>query len=185
MKYDPNELIEMLRQHEGSEYNDQGQLISYFDKVPKKGKPNGNLTVGYGHKVLEGDVDIYGKPIVSTNQIVSEEQALKWFEQDTRKAIRQASSIQGFDRMSANRQMAMIDLTFNMGFGWTTEFKKGFMLLKRAAELDDPIRSENLYRAAADELRFFDGRRKDLGPSKYSMQTKTRAVKISGLVEDG
>ena len=60
MAYNQAEIDKMLKLHEGSEYNDRGQMISYMDTED-------HLTVGYGHKVLKGDKDMFGMPITSTN----------------------------------------------------------------------------------------------------------------------
>lgn len=176
--YDKNTLISTLKDHEGSKYNANKQMISYYDSED-------HLTVGYGHKVLPGDKDMYGNPIVSKEQVISQQQADEWFKKDTERSIRQATSIPGFDRMSPSRQIAMIDLTFNMGFGWTTEFKNAYKLIKSAALSTNEEQRNNLWNWASNEIKYKDGRDLSKGNSDYWNQTKRRAVNIVGMIKDG
>ena len=178
MKYTESNVIKLIKQHEGSKYNDKGQMISYFDT-------EGNLTAGYGHKVLESDVDINGNKLLTEGQVISTKQADDWFTRDSRKAIQQASSIVGFDRMSPARQKAMIDLTYNMGIGWTNEFPKAYGYIKNASNLSEQWRRDIQFKQAAEELRYRDADDKTKGRSKYFNQTKSRAVTITGMVENG
>lgn len=176
--YDRNTLISTLKDHEGSKYNANKQMISYYDSED-------HLTVGYGHKVVSGDRDINGRLITSKDQVISQEQADAWFKEDTQRSIRQATSIPGFDRMSPARQIAMIDLTFNMGFGWTTEFKNAYSLIKAAAVATNEEQKKNLWDWAAKEIEYRDGRDLSKGNSKYWNQTKRRAVNIVGMIRNG
>ena len=176
--YDKAEVEKMLKIHEGSEYNDKGQMISYMDTED-------HLTVGYGHKVKSGDVDMFGSPIVSTNQVISQAQADKWFQEDTALAIKQATNIEGFDTLTPNRQKALIDMTFNMGIGWKLKFPKAVSLYEAAIKSPNPQYKKNLFKAMSNEVLYRDGRNLDKGYSKYRKQTKGRAEKIVRWLRDG
>jgi GH24 family phage-related lysozyme (muramidase) len=175
MNYTESEVVKMLKRHEGD-----GDFKSYKDG-------EGHLTVGYGHKVKDGDVDINGDPITSEDQVVSKQQADNWFAQDSKTAFRQAKSVYGFNRMSSNRQKAIIDLTYNMGIGWTNKFPSAYKNLKLAVDAIDPKIKAKHFAIAADEFRFKDASLpvEQRIPSKYSNQTKTRAVFITGLLQNG
>lgn len=175
----------MIKRFEGSKYNSKGQMISYYDKVPTSEDERGTLTAGYGHKVLLGDKDVNGKPITKEGQVISTQQADAWFEGDFARSVRQASGFAGFELMSDARQKAMVDLTFNMGVGWTNKFPKCYGNLTKASTARTSQQREYYFQRAAEELRFRDADDLLLGPSKYSMQTKGRAVEISNLVERG
>ena len=172
MNYQQETLIQLIKTHEGERFK------AYEDS-------EGHLTVGYGHKVKSGDKDMNGYPLLYKNQPISKEQADRWFQEDLQKSIRQASSIPGFDQMSGNRQMAMIDLTFNMGFGWTTKFPNAYKLIKAGAASIIPEQKNNLWEWASNELAYKDGRNKSNGHSDWWQQTKTRAPKIVKMVKDG
>ena len=178
MAYNQAEIDKMLKLHEGSEYNDRGQMISYMDTED-------HLTVGYGHKVLKGDKDMFGMPITSTNQVISQAQANEWFKEDTANAIKQATSIKGFDTLTPNRQKALIDMTFNMGIGWKAKFPKAVSLYEAAINSTNPEYKRNLFKAMSNEVLYRDGRDLSKGYSKYRKQTKNRAEKIVRWLRDG
>lgn len=160
----------MIKHHEGQ------KLESYYDSED-------NLTIGYGHKVLPSDVDINGDPIVNEKQKVSQEQMDAWFMEDLAKAQQSASKIAGFEYMSDDRRNAMIDLTFNMGFGWTEKFPKAYGYITEASRTQDPENRRILFFKASEELRYRDADDKSLGNSKYWNQTGRRAPFITSLVE--
>ena len=178
MGYNKAEVEKMLKLHEGSEYNDSGQMISYMDTQD-------HLTVGYGHKVVAGDKDMFGNPITSTNQVISQAQADEWFKKDTAYAIKRATSMKGFDTLTPNRQKALIDMTFNMGAGWTLKFPKAVSLYEAAINSTNPQYKKNLFNAMSLEVGYEDGRDFSKGFSKYREQTKGRAEKIIRWLKDG
>lgn len=170
MAYELEEVIAMLKTNEGTELNAQGQMISYEDS-------RGYLTAGYGHKILQGDVDVNGEQITKEGQVISQQQADDWFDRDTKSSIRFAESLPMFDKMSKARQEVMIDLTFNMGKGWVDKFPNLVLLATTAPKHANPVRHDNLWKAAASELKYRDPRVSTEVNTKYWGQVKDRAVR--------
>lgn len=168
--YQKEEVTSMLKANEGSKYNDSGQMISYVDS-------RGYLTAGYGHKILDGDLDFNGDPITKKGQVISTKQADDWFDSDSSFAMEFAESIPMFDKMSKARQEVMIDLTFNMGRGWVKEFTNLYMLATNAPKYSDSRQHDNLWKAAAGELRYKDPRSINMINSDYWGQVGNRAVR--------
>jgi GH24 family phage-related lysozyme (muramidase) len=173
MEYVESNLMMMLKDHEGS-----GKGVSYEDV-------EGNLTAGFGHLVVPGDVDLNGNPITNKGQAISDEQAERWFKSDTDNAVQRAGGIYGFDRMSASRQKAMIDLTFNMGIGWTNKFPNAVGYAKDAVNSSSPERAKANWWRMARELEYKDGKDIRSGHSKYWKQTKRRAKNITKMIREG
>jgi len=130
----------MIKRHEGL------RLQPYKDT-------EGHMTVGYGHKIKGGEDFSKG---------ISMEQANALFEQDYAEHKAAATkNIPGFDKMSAQQQAAMTDLTFNMGPNWIDKWPK----------LKEQLASGQ-YEAASQNLL----------SSKYASQVKGRSSEIAGLV---
>ena len=162
-------------------FEGDGNFVSYLDKAPERVGKKAVLTVGYGHRVVSGDLDMNGVPITREDQPITKEQAEEWYKQDTALAIKQAKTIPGFEKMSLNRQKAMVNLTYNMGFGWTTEFKNAYSHIVSAASLTDPDEINDAFFKAAEEIRFKDATLpyEQRIPSDYSVQVGDRSVTVS------
>jgi LysM repeat protein len=173
-RFTETNLTNFLRLNEGE------ILETKYDEVKKD-----RLTVGIGRLVIPGvDRDMYGNLITRPGQMISRNQAEEWFSKDIAKAVKQASTIPGFDLMSPNRQIAMIDLTYNMGFGWTTEFKNAMKHITAASKTTNKKERERLFGLVADELEWKDGTTKEQH-SDWWIQVKSRAPRVTGLVRNG
>ena len=159
----------------------EGEILEVKPDEVKKNR----LTVGIGRLIKPGiDRDMYGNLITRPGQMITKSQAEEWFAQDIASSIKQASTIPGFDQMSPNRQIAMIDLTYNMGFGWTTEFENAMKHITAASKTTNKEERERLFGLAADELEWKDGTTKEKH-SDWWTQVKTRAPKVTGMVRNG
>lgn len=119
----------------------------------------GLWTVGVGH--LIGD----GKTLPPEwNKTFTDQEIDSIFSLDYRHHKELAMKAPGWDKANEKGQAALIDLTFNMGFGWTNKFKKGVQAL-----------SVGDFKTAADE--FID--------SAWFKQVGGRAITVTGLIREG
>ena len=82
----------------------------------------GFLTVGYGHLIDKGSPpDIQA---LQEGATITKERAEKLFEQDYKHHADAAKKIPGYGKADEKQQAALIDLTFNMGPDWHTDFPK-------------------------------------------------------------
>ena len=99
----------MVKEHEGL------RLDAYKDS-------KGFLTVGYGHLIDKGSPpDIQA---LQEGATITKERAEKLFEQDYKEHADAAKKIPGYGKADEKQQAALIDLTFNMGPDWHTDFPK-------------------------------------------------------------
>ena len=99
----------MVKEHEGL------RLDAYKDS-------KGFLTVGYGHLIDKGSPpDIQA---LQEGATITKERADKLFEQDYKEHADAAKKIPGYGKADEKQQAALIDLTFNMGPDWHTDFPK-------------------------------------------------------------
>ena len=100
---------DMIKEHEGL------RLDAYKDS-------KGFLTVGYGHLIDAGSPpDIQA---LQEGATITKERAEKLFEQDYKHHADAAKKIPGYGKADEKQQAALIDLTFNMGPDWHTDFPK-------------------------------------------------------------
>ncbi len=100
---------DMVKEHEGL------RTDAYKDS-------KGFLTVGYGHLVDKGSPkDIQG---LKEGDTITAERAEKLFDRDFKEHADAAKKIPGYGKADEKQQAALIDLTFNMGPDWHTDFPK-------------------------------------------------------------
>jgi GH24 family phage-related lysozyme (muramidase) len=99
----------MVKEHEGL------RLDAYKDS-------KGFLTVGYGHLIDKGSPKDIQKLL--EGQSITKERAEALFDQDYKEHADAAKKIPGYGKADEKQQAALIDLTFNMGPDWHTEFPK-------------------------------------------------------------
>ena len=100
---------DMVKEHEGL------RTDAYKDS-------KGFLTVGYGHLIDKGSPkDIQG---LKVGDIITAERAEKLFDRDFKEHADAAKKIPGYGKADEKQQAALIDLTFNMGPDWHTDFPK-------------------------------------------------------------
>lgn len=133
-RYNLNDIRDNLHLYEGL------RLDVYPDPV------NGKPTVGYGHLITDADNLSFGDTI-------TKEKAIELFENDIATAVRQAKSVEGWSKMNKDRQEAIIDLTYNMGFGWREKFPSMYGHIKNAANLSGDAYEKEWFKAS-NELKF-------------------------------
>jgi len=79
-----------------------------------------------------------------------------------------------FGRLDKPRQLVLLDLLFNMGWGGFSEFKNMLAAVKRG----------DWYRAML-EMRFKDGTNEELGYSDWHVTVKTRAWRMERIMLSG
>jgi lysozyme len=145
----------MVKGHEGTldvlrklgYVDDKGQHNVYQDSENKN-------TIGYGHLIDKGE---------NLSQI-SEAEAQALFEKDYAEHKMAAEQIPGYAQAGPGRQAALIDLTFNMGPGWTKKFPDFLDAFQKGD-----------YETAANEL----------VKSKWFKQVKARGPKIVKMMRTG
>ena len=100
---------DMVKEHEGL------RLDAYKDS-------KGFLTVGYGHLIDKGSPPDIQK--LQEGAQISKERAEKLFDRDFKEHADAAKKIPGYGKADEKQQAALIDLTFNMGPDWHTDFPK-------------------------------------------------------------
>jgi len=115
---DVNALRKQIQDHEGK------RLKVYPDA--------GHLSIGYGHKILDGE-DFSGG--------ITDQQADEMFDKDFESHLKGARQTPGYNLADQMRKRAMVDLAYNMGISWHKKFPK----FSKAAGAGD-------WETAADEL---------------------------------
>jgi len=115
---DVNALRKQIQDHEGK------RLKVYPDA--------GHLSIGYGHKVLDGEDFSAG---------ITDQQADEMFDKDFESHLKGARQTPGYNLADQMRKRAMVDLAYNMGISWHKKFPK----FSKAAGAGD-------WETAADEL---------------------------------
>ena len=115
---DVNALRKQIQDHEGK------RLKVYPDA--------GHLSIGYGHKVLDGEDFSAG---------ITDQQADEMFDKDFESHLKGARQTPGYNLADQMRKRAMVDLAYNMGISWHKKFPK----FSKAATAGD-------WETAADEL---------------------------------
>lgn len=145
----------MLRRNEG-----------YKNRVYKD--KEGHLTIGIGHKLEAGSK-------LKLHDYVSDAEIERLFKADFKKFYARARQIPGFDKYTTQQKMALVDLTFNMGAGWTKKFKNAYKFINKANEADNEIIRAGYWRMASAELKFRDPHKNDFSKTKYYNQVGSRA----------
>jgi lysozyme len=112
-------LYKLLRQHEGFEAK------VYLDTT-------GNITIGYGRNLQANPLTLAEWDVVLPSGI-STKQADKLMQNEITYTIRWLSSFDWWNNLSSNRQIAMVDMGYNLGPG---RFAK-FTSMLRALENSD------------------------------------------------
>ena len=145
---------------------------AYFD--PKSGASRDLYSVGYGHQINDkelksGFIPIGEKqiPVVGNNgkdTVISKEDAEKLLRQDYPKYEEYAKKLPNFEKLNTGAQVALVDMTYNMGIGWANKWP---IFTKQLETLD-------LTEAA-----------KNIQNSKYASQVKSRASENSEALKNG
>lgn len=199
-KFNTKKMVQEIKLHEGSERNKKGQIISYWDG-PKDGPKdhiNRRLHTGFGHEVkfkknkdgtytnIDPIRDIYGKPITREGQILSEQVAEDLFKKDYHYHLKAASKLPYFTELSPNRQMSMVNITFNMGPGWNSKFPKAMKDYDEAMTATNAAQKANAFYNMGQQLLKYDADDPNSKPSKYVEDTKGRATfVVERLINDG
>ena len=138
---DVNALRKQIQDHEGK------RLKVYPDA--------GHLSIGYGHKVLDGEDFSAG---------ITDQQADEMFDKDFESHLKGARQTPGYNLADQMRKRAMVDLAYNMGISWHKKFPK----FSKAAGAGD-------WETAADEL----------VNSEWYGQVGTRAPTIVNMIRTG
>jgi GH24 family phage-related lysozyme (muramidase) len=160
-----------IKSHEGF------RSSAYYD--PRKDASGKVLeehySVGYGHQITkeeinQGYIDTGTKkiPVVGKNgsdTSMSKEDAEALLKKDYEKFERYAKAIPNFSKLNAEAQMALIDMTYNMGVGWLEA--KWPSLKKQLQDMD--------LQGAAENIR----------GSLYAQQTRDRAFKNAEAIQTG
>ena len=110
------ELLAMLKQHEGERRNDAGHHVAYDDATGLPIKPGthvaGHVTIGYGHNAGPGN----GVP---------ERIAQRMLEVDI-EAVREGLDRQlpWWRRLPRKQRLALVDMGFNLGVPGLMQFKR-------------------------------------------------------------
>jgi GH24 family phage-related lysozyme (muramidase) len=131
--------------------NEGVALKAYSD--PKKDVKTGqdkekHWSIGYGHQITQQEIDqgfiqignekipvINGNEKLGEKTVITKEQAEILAKKDFEKYITAAKKITNFDKLSKEAQIALIDMTFNMGEYWFSP-KKWPNLHKALTNLD-------------------------------------------------
>ena len=132
----------------------------------------GFLSMGYGHKLTAEEKKKY-----KLGDKVDEELLEDYWEKDWTVHYNAAKSIEGYDKLSLQQKVAIIDLTFNMGVNWATKFPNLIKNIKQAALAENDIMKELYLSKAANELKYKNYKENNLEPSKYWGQVKGRAIR--------
>lgn len=103
-------LVAFKKAYEGNNIDAKGNHVGYNDHL-------GNPTIGYGHKIVDGDTFTVGSKI-------SEKKAQSLFESDSKWIIDSADEyLEDFD-LNQNQTNALYDAAFNMGPGKLSQYTK-------------------------------------------------------------
>ena len=130
----------------------------------------GYLTMGTGHRLTDEEKKIYKE-----GDRVDESYLEGLFEKDFESHLKQAQAIKGFDKLSDQQKEALIDLTFNMGGGWTKKFPSLIKFIGLVAEEQNETLKKIYIRNAAAELKYKDPTKGDFRLTDYWGQVGYRA----------
>lgn len=147
-------------------------LKAYFD--PKKGAARDLYSIGHGHQIndkelKDGFISVGDKriPVLGENgknTVISKEDADKLLRIDYPKYEQYARQLPNFDKLNEGAQIALIDMTYNMGVGWA----KGWpILLKQLENMD------------------LTGAAKNIEGSLYIKQVGKRGIENSQAIKNG
>jgi RHS repeat-associated protein len=101
-------LVAFKKAYEGNKIDAKGNHVGYNDHL-------GNPTIGYGHKIVDGDTFTVGSKI-------SEDKAQKLFASDSNWIMESADEyLENFD-LNQNQTNALYDASFNMGPGKLSQY---------------------------------------------------------------
>ena len=132
----------------------------------------GFLSMGYGHKLTAEEKKKY-----KLGDLVDEKILEEYWEKDWKTHYEAAKSIEGYDKLSLQQKVAIIDLTFNMGVNWVTKFPNLIQNIKKASLAENDIMRELYLSNAANELKYKNYKENDLELSEYWGQVKGRAIR--------
>ena len=143
---------------------------AYFD--PHRTTPF--YSVGYGHQITQeevksgfiliGDKKIPVRGDKGKDTTLTKQEADELVKQDYVKYEKYAKTLPNFDKLNQKAQMALIDMTYNMGVGWA----KPFIRLRKGLEtLDMKLASESVL------------------DSKYAKDVGKRAIENAAALKNG
>ena len=138
-------LAAFKKSYEGVNLDDNKNHLAYLDS-------KGNPTIGYGHKIIEGDNYSLGSKI-------TEKEALDLFENDSKTIIQNVDKyIENFD-LNQSQKNALYDAAFNMGPGKVKQYTEdGSMFSKGKFFLQFMAGGEGLKkRRYAESILFNEG----------------------------
>jgi len=153
---------------------------------PEK-NPDGSIkkmyySVGYGHQITEqeikqgyikiGDTKVSVVGDLGKDTILTKEQGDALVAQDFKKYEDAAKAIPNFDKLNQDAKDALIDITYNMGVGWTKKFPS---FMKSMQNMD--------FEKAADELLYVDSTKTK--KTAYFTQVKSRAEENANKIRKG
>lgn len=132
----------------------------------------GFLSMGYGHKLTAEEKKKY-----KLGDLVDEKILEDYWEKDWTTHYNAAKSIEGYDKLSIQQKVAIIDLTFNMGVNWVTKFPNLIKNIKKASLAENDLMKELYLSNAANELKYKNYKENNLELSDYFGQVKNRAIR--------
>lgn len=146
-------------------------------KRDSSGKPiEEHYSVGYGHQITKeeiknGHIKVGNKkvPVVGKlgeDTVITKEDADALVKQDFEKYEKYATSLPNYEKLNRSAQIALLDMSYNMGVGWMSE-KRWPSLRKQLTEMD--------LQGAANNIR----------NSLYAKQVKDRALANADAIQNG
>ena len=131
----------------------------------------GFLSMGYGHKLTAEEKKKYKLGDRVDGDLLEDH-----WEKDWELHYNAAKSIEGYDKLSIQQKVALVDLTFNMGVNWVKKFPNLIQNIKKAGLAENSSLSELHMSNAANELQYKNFKENNLELSKYWVQAKNRAL---------
>ena len=131
----------------------------------------GFLSMGYGHKLTAEEKKKY-----KLGDRVDADLLEDHWEKDWELHYNVAKSIEGYDKLSIQQKVALVDITFNLGVNWVKKFPNLIQNIKKAGLAENSSLRELYMSNAANELQYKNFKENNLELSKYWVQAKNRAL---------
>ena len=132
----------------------------------------GFLCMGYGHKLTAEEKKKY-----KLGDLVGLEILDDCWEKDWKLHYETAKSIEGYDKLTTQPKVALVDLTFNLGVNWVKKFPNLIQNIKKAGLAENSASRELHMSNAAQELKYKNFKENNLELSEYWVQAKGRAIR--------
>tara|TARA_X000001382_G_scaffold22695_1_gene13801 strand:+ start:12023 stop:12679 length:657 start_codon:yes stop_codon:yes gene_type:complete len=139
----------------------------------------GYLSMGYGHKLTKEEKKKY-----KLGDRVNEKLLEDYWEKDWKIHYNAAKTIEGYDKLTLQQKLALVDLTFNMGVNWVKKFPNLIKNVSKASTALDDSQKQLYISNAANELKYKDYEKNDLTLSEYWGQVGNRALRNFQLLSD-